>query len=108
MKKFMNNPVTVICTVLCLGAVALVVLVTAHAEPPMNPIQACYNDTNGGLRRVNSPADCKNHETSISWNLAGPAGPAGVQGPAGPPGPAGPAGPAGPGGNLVTFKHTRT
>ena len=80
MKRLTNNPVTVTCLLLCLCAAALVALVTAHAEPPVNPIQACYNDTNGGLRRVNSAADCKTHETPISWNIAGPAGP---QGPAG-------------------------
>src|SRR6266550_5954743 len=111
MKKFRINPVTVTCMLLCLCAAALVVLVTAHAEPPVSPIQACYNKTNGDLRRVNSPADCKTHETSISWNIAGPAGPAGAPGPsgaAGPAGPQGPVGPAGPGANLVTFRHTRT
>ena len=68
MKKFLTKPIAVTCTLLCLGAVALV-LVTAHAEPIVNPIQACYNNTNGALRRVNSPADCKTHETSISWNM---------------------------------------
>ncbi|MDQ1639547.1 MAG: hypothetical protein QOF62_2886 [Pyrinomonadaceae bacterium] len=111
MERFTNNPVMVTCLLLCLCGAALVALVTAHAEPPVNPIQACYNNTNGGLRRVNSPADCKNHETSISWNTAGPAGPqgpTGAQGPAGPVGPAGPAGPAGLGANSVTFRHTRT
>ena len=90
---------------LCLCAAALVALATAHAKPPVNTIQACYNDTNGGLRRVNSAADCKTHETSISWNIAGPAGP---QGPAGAQGPVGPQGPSGPGANAVTFRHTRT
>lgn len=111
MKKFTNHRVTVACLLSCFCAAALVALVTAHAEPPVTPIQACYNDTNGGLRRVNSPADCKNHETSISWNTAGPAGPAGAAGPVGPQGPVGPVGPvgpAGPGANLVTFRHTRT
>lgn len=110
MKKLVNNPIVVTCMLFCLGAVALV-LVTAHAEPLVNPIQACYNNTNGALRRVNSPADCRNHETPISWNIAGPAGapgPVGPQGPAGPAGSQGPVGPAGPGGNLVTFRHTRT
>ena len=92
----------------CLCAAALFALVTAHAEPPVSPIQACYNDTNGGLRRVNSPADCKNHETSISWNIAGPAGAPGPAGPQGLAGAQGPAGPAGPGANVVTFRHTRT
>jgi hypothetical protein len=105
MKRFTNNPATVTCLLLGLCAAAVVALVTAHAEPPVNPIQACYNNTNGGLRRVNSPADCKNHETPISWNIAGPAGP---QGPAGAQGPIGPQGPAGPGANVVTFRHTRT
>lgn len=102
MKKFTNHRVTVACLLSCLCAGALVALVTAHAEPPVTPIQACYNDTNGGLRRVNSPADCKTHETSISWNITGPAGPAG------PVGPQGPVGPAGAGTNVVTFRHTRT
>src|SRR6266550_1996077 len=96
MKRFTNNPVTVTCLLLCLCVAALVALVTARAGPPVNPIQACYNDTNGGLRRVNSAADCKNHETSISWNVAGPQGPVGPQGP------------PGPGANVVTFRHTRT
>ena len=59
MKRFTNNPVTVICLLVCFCAAALVALVTAHAEPPVTTIQACYNDTNGGLRRVNSPGDCK-------------------------------------------------
>jgi hypothetical protein len=114
MKKFANNPITLTCTLFCLGAAALFILVSAHAEPIVNPIQACYNNTNGALRRVNSPADCKTNETSISWNMAGPAGPAGAPGPVGPQGPVGPAGPqgpigpAGPGANLVTFRHTRT
>src|SRR5437899_6445286 len=105
MKRLTNNPVTVTCLLLCLCAAALVALVTAHAEPPVNPIQACYNNTNGGLRRVNSAADCRSHETPISWNIAGPAGP---QGPAGAQGPVGPQGPPGPGANVITFRHTRT
>ena len=108
MKRLTNNAFTATCLLFCLGAAALVALVTAHAEPPVNPIQACYNNTNGGLRRVSSAADCKNHETAISWNIAGPAGPPGPAGPAGLPGPTGPAGPAGAGANIVTFRHTRT
>jgi hypothetical protein len=56
MKRLTNNPVTVTCLLLCLCAAALVAFVTAHAEPPVTSIQACYNDTNGGLRRVNSEA----------------------------------------------------
>lgn len=103
MKRLKNSPLTVICLLLAFGATALIAFVTVYAAPPSDPIQACYNNTNGELRRVNSPSDCRNHETSISWNIAG------LQGPAGPQGPEGPQGPAGPGGaNLVTFRHTRT
>src|SRR5258706_664137 len=108
MKRITNNPVALICLLVCLCTAALVAFATAHAEPPVTPIQPCYTDTNGGLRRVNSPADCKNHETPISWNTAGPAGPQGPAGAQGPVGPQGPAGPTGPGANIVTFRHTRT
>src|SRR5258706_9952741 len=103
MKKLRNSPLTVTCMLLAFCATALIAFVKVYANPPGNQIHACYNDTNGGLRRVNSPSNCRNHETSISWNIAG------AQGPAGPPGATGPQGPAGPGGtNLVTFRHTRT
>jgi hypothetical protein len=96
MKSLKNSPLTVIGLLVTFCATALIAFVTVYAAPPGNPIQACYNDTNGELRRVNSPSDCRNHETSISWNVAGPAGPQGPQGP------------AGPGSNTVTFRHTRT
>ena len=42
MKKF-KNPVAVTCLLFCYCAVTVVALVTAHAEPPVTPIQACYN-----------------------------------------------------------------
>src|SRR6266404_5854241 len=93
MKRLKDNSLTMICLLLSLCAVALIAFVTVFAAPPPSTIQACYNDTNGELRRVNSPSDCRNHETSISWNIAGPQGPAG---------------PTGPGANIVTFRHTRT
>src|SRR5712664_4598597 len=96
MKKLKNSPLTVICLLLAFCAAALIAFVTVYAAPPGNPIQACYNDTNGDLRRVNSPSDCRNHETSISWDIAGPAGPPGPAGPQGPQGPAGPQGATGP------------
>jgi len=54
-----------------------------------NTIQGCYSNGNGSLRRVNSPSDCNNSETAISWNITGPQG---LQGPAGPSGPQGPPG----------------
>lgn len=128
MKRF-KNPLALTSLVLCLCAAGLVTFVTVYAAPPPGTIQACYNDTNGNLRLVGSPSDCRNHETAISWNTSGPAGPpgpagpagaagpagppgpAGAAGPAGPPGPAGaagPAGPPGPGANVTSFRHSRT
>ena len=101
MKTLKNNPLTMICLCVCLCAAALIAFVTVYAAPAPSTIQACYNNTNGALRRVNSPADCRHHETSISWNIAGPVGP---QGPAGPQGTC----PACGGANVITFKHTRT
>jgi hypothetical protein len=105
MKRLKNNPITMICLLLCLCAAALIVFVTVYAAPAATRIQACYNDTNGDLRRVNSAHDCRRHETPISWSIVGPAGP---QGPAGAPGPACAQGPACAGANIVTFRHTRT
>jgi hypothetical protein len=59
-------------------------------------IHACYNTNSGQLRRVSAPAECRNNETSLSWNASGPAGPQGPQGPAGPQGAEGAVGPQGP------------
>src|SRR5262245_43131774 len=61
-------------------------------------INACYNNSNGDLRRVSSPSDCRSPETPISWNQQGPAGPSGPPGANGAPGPQGPSGPPGPSG----------
>ncbi len=101
MKALKNNPLTMICLLACLCAAALIAFVTVYAAPVPSTIQACYNNTNGNLRRVNSASDCRYHETPISWNVAGPAGP---QGPAGAPGMC----PACGGANTVSFRHTRT
>jgi hypothetical protein len=43
-------------------------------------IQACRNSANGQLRQVETPADCKNNETPVTWNIVGPQGPAGPTG----------------------------
>src|SRR5687767_5303801 len=76
-----------------------------------NTIHACVANT-GALRIVGAAATCKNNETPLSWNIAGPQGPVGLTGPPGPSGPPGetgapgsvgptglqgPVGPAGPG-----------
>jgi len=110
MKTLKNNPLTMICLCVSLCAAALIAFVTVYAASAPSTIQACYNNTNGALRRVNSPADCRYHETSISWNIAGPAGPKGPAGPQGPQGPAGAQGtcPACGAANVITFRHTRT
>ena len=51
-----------------------------------NTINACYNKTNGSLRRVNSAADCTNAEILISWNIQGQKGDKGDTGLPGAPG----------------------
>lgn len=103
MKRLKNNTFIMIRLLLCFCAATVIALVTVYATPGTETIQACYNNTNGELRRVNSPSACRTHETPISWSVAGPAGPQGI------PGPQGPQGPPGPGGaNIVTFRHTRT
>lgn len=59
-------------------------------------IHGCYARSGGTLRVIDTTiGGCKSSETSLSWNVQGPAGPAGPQGPAGAQGPSGPAGPEG-------------
>lgn len=59
-------------------------------------IHACYSNSNGSVRLVDSAANCKNNETAITWNQTGAAGPQGAVGPQGPAGPTGPQGTPGP------------
>jgi hypothetical protein len=103
MKKLVRNRLAMSGLLAGMAMVVLVAYVTVFAAPPPATIQACYNDTNGNLRLVSSPSDCRNHESPISWNVAGAPGP---QGPQGDPGPQGPPGPAG-GSNITTFRHTK-
>ena len=64
-------------------------------------IHACYSKSGGALRVVDaSVTGCKSGETSLDWNMRGPAGPQGVAGAAGPAGQPGPMGPAGPKGDT--------
>jgi hypothetical protein len=56
-------------------------------------INGCVKSKNGALRVVADPADCKSHETPISWNVQGPQGEPGVDGTGGQPGEPGPEGP---------------
>jgi hypothetical protein len=67
-------------------------------------IYACMNPSDGTIRIVSDPANCRKNERLLSWNIMGPKGDKGDPGPAGPAGPEGPAGkdgatgPAGPAG----------
>jgi hypothetical protein len=64
------------------GAMALAAIPAADGT-----ISACFKNSSGDLRVIDAPAEsCKNNETAIQWNQAGPPGP---QGPPGEPGPAG-------------------
>src|SRR5258708_20293497 len=80
MKTLKNNPLSMICLVAFLCAAALIAFVTVYAAPVPGKIQACYDNTNGNLRRVKSASDCRDHETPISWSVAGPTGPQGAGG----------------------------
>lgn len=93
---------------LALLVVIGVVLTKATIPDTKGVIHACYSKSGGSLRVFDdSVTNCNANETSLSWNVMGPAGPAGLQGPPGPTGPAGaqgtpgatgPAGMAGPSG----------
>lgn len=102
--------------VVVLGLSATAVATAAVPDSDTGVITACYAAGNGGVRIIDAEAGetCRNSETVLTWNQAGPAGPAGpqglpgpqgLQGPQGPPGPPGPqgltgeAGPAGPKGD---------
>ena len=74
------------------AGVALVFAATAlHAAGPGDVIVACVS-ASGDLRIANDNYGCRRNETTLTWNVQGPAGapgPAGAQGLAGPEGPAG-------------------
>lgn len=78
------------------GAVALAAIPAADGT-----ISGCFKHHSADLRVIDAPAEsCKNGETAIQWNQAGPPGAPGPQGPQGEPGPAGPAGTAGTADNV--------
>jgi hypothetical protein len=83
-------------SLLC-GCIVLLLMVVSMATPCFadTVIHGCVSRLFGVLRIVNSPGQCFNGESPISWNQAGPQGQTGPQGPKGDTGPAGPAGPAG-------------
>jgi hypothetical protein len=57
-------------------------------------IRACVKD-NGQVRIVSDPAECKDQESLLEWNIVGPEGPQGAQGEQGPQGEQGEPGPQG-------------
>ncbi len=61
---------------------------------PDTVIRGCVGN-NGGVRIIGPSDSCKNNESLLTWNAAGPAGSVGPIGPTGPIGATGPQGPAG-------------
>jgi hypothetical protein len=74
-----NRPHKIVICLVGISVLAFVTYIAVHAQSN-NTIQGCYSDGSGSLRRVNSPSDCKNSETPISWNVQGPQGPPGTSG----------------------------
>jgi hypothetical protein len=66
--------------------------VTISAQSSADAISACVGDNSRQVRFVGADEPCRNNETRVTFNVAGPPGP---EGPQGPPGPAGPSGTTG-------------
>jgi hypothetical protein len=76
----------------------LTIAVVFLLVPPVSQgstLSLCKNKTNGDLRLVTGPADCRHSEIFVSIDISGSTGPAGPPGPAGPVGKTGPIGPTG-------------
>lgn len=63
-----------------LGGLVLALLLTVQTETLADVIIGCVNKQNGNLRIVNDPANCRQNETSLSWNTSGTQGPPGPAG----------------------------
>ena len=61
-----------------------IVLLFAPSHASADTINACVKQSNGKLRVVADPAQCKPNEGAISWDTEGPQGPQGPDGPQGP------------------------
>lgn len=81
MGKALKSLIAVV--VLCGAAAGISYATNAITRTATSTLQACANGTNGNLRLVASPGDCRTNETAVAWNVVGPAGPQGPQGPAG-------------------------
>jgi hypothetical protein len=64
---------------LAVAITALAVFAGERSPAEAETIHACVRAT-GSLRIVASPADCRDLESPLSWNVQGPAGPAGPPG----------------------------
>jgi len=73
------------------GVAAFVMLTGALVSAQTGVIRGCVGN-DGKISVVGPAGSCKNNESLLIWNAAGPEGPAGPQGPIGPAGPEGPAG----------------
>lgn len=91
--------VTAVTAIAAGGAFAAAALTGSSADAG-GVIEACVNKTNGDVRVVSDPSQCRTSERSVHWNVVGPQGPKGDTGDTGPQGPKGDkgdTGPAGPG-----------
>lgn len=76
----------VVMSLVLVGGAASVAYATGNLQLGTQTLTACANDSNGLLRLVGSPSDCRQHETPATWNAEGPPGPQGPQGDQGPKG----------------------
>jgi hypothetical protein len=69
-------------TAIALGALIVALGGVAFASIPdsSGTIHACFQQTNGQLRVVESDASCRKSERALSWNQIGPTGPTGPTG----------------------------
>lgn len=77
---------------LCLG----MTMTTNTSAQTTATVYGCYHKSDGHLRRVVSPTECRKEEIAIAWNIQGPKGEKGDTGVQGPPGPQGLKGDTGP------------
>src|SRR5229473_1086394 len=77
-------------------------------DPATHVFHACYNNSSGEIKLVNTGQPCHHNETAVEWSQTGPAGPQGPMGPQGPVGPVGPVGPQGLTGATGASKLTST
>ena len=87
-KRTLPRILAILAIGLLVGGIAT--LVSAHGGDT-TLIHSCVQKSNGGVRIVGANDICKVNETSLDWNIVGPAGSPGPTGPEGPMGPAGPA-----------------